>query len=58
VDELAEKIKYLYHHPLLAEKMGIAAREKVEEKYSEEEYYKKLLGLYDGLIKNGGTKNV
>jgi|GEM_PF-7021600 len=38
--------------------MGIAAREKVEEKYSEEEYYKKLLGLYDGLIKNGGTKNV
>ena len=58
VEELAEKIKYLYHHPLLAEKMGIAAREKVEEKYSEEEYYKKLLGLYDGLIKNGGTKNV
>jgi glycosyltransferase involved in cell wall biosynthesis len=58
VDELAGKIKYLYHHPLLAEKMGIAAREKVEEKYSEEEYYKKLLGLYDGLIKNGGTKNV
>jgi len=58
VDELAEKIKYLYHHPLLAEKMGIAAREKVEEKYSEEEYYKKLLGLYDSLIKNGGTKNV
>jgi glycosyltransferase involved in cell wall biosynthesis len=58
VDELAEKIKYLYRHPLLAEKMGIAAREKVEEKYSEEEYYKKLLGLYDSLIKNGGTKNV
>jgi glycosyltransferase involved in cell wall biosynthesis len=58
VDELAEKIKYLYHHPLLAEKMGIAAREKVEEKYSEEEYYKKLLGLYDSLIKNGGKKNV
>jgi glycosyltransferase involved in cell wall biosynthesis len=58
VDELAEKIKYLYHHPLLAEKMGIAAREKVEEKYSEEEYYKKLLGLYDSLIKNGGEKNV
>lgn len=58
VDDLAEKIKYLYHHPLLAEKMGIAAREKIEEKYSEEEYYKKLLGLYDGLVKNGGKKNV
>jgi glycosyltransferase involved in cell wall biosynthesis len=58
VGDLADKIRYLYHHPLLAEKMGIAAREKVEEKYSEEEYYKKLLSLYDGLIKNGGTKNV
>lgn len=58
VNELAEKIKYLYHRPLLAEKMGIAAREKVEEKYSEEEYYRKLLGLYDSLIKNGGIKNV
>ncbi|MDP3024957.1 MAG: glycosyltransferase family 4 protein [candidate division Zixibacteria bacterium] len=58
VDDLADKIRYLFHHPLLAEKMGISARKKVEEKYSEEEYYKKLLGLYDSLIKNGGTKNV
>jgi glycosyltransferase involved in cell wall biosynthesis len=58
VEELAGKIRYLYYHPLLAEKMGIAAREKVEEKYSEEEYYKKLFGLYDRLIKNGGTKDV
>ncbi|HVP37002.1 MAG TPA: glycosyltransferase [Terriglobales bacterium] len=58
VEELSEKIRYLYYHPLLAEKMGMAAREKVEEKYSEEEYYKKLLGLYQGLIKNGGKKNV
>jgi glycosyltransferase involved in cell wall biosynthesis len=57
-EELAGKIRYLYHRPLLAEKMGIAARKKAEEKYSEEEYYKKLFGLYDRLIKNGGTKNV
>jgi len=58
VEDLAEKIKYLYHHPLLAQKMGISARKKVEEKYSEEEYYKKLLGIYDNLIKNGGKSYV
>jgi len=54
VEELAEKIRHLYHHPLLAQKMGISARKKVEEKYSEEEYYTELLGLYDGLVKKGG----
>ena len=64
VEDLREKIRYLYHHPLLAQKMGISAREKVEEKYSEEEYYKKLLGLYNGLIRKkvkskvGATRRV
>jgi glycosyltransferase involved in cell wall biosynthesis len=58
VEDLAEKISYLYRHPLLAQKMGISARKKVEEKYSEEEYYKKLLGIYDSLIKNGGKSHV
>ncbi|MCJ7498512.1 MAG: glycosyltransferase [candidate division Zixibacteria bacterium] len=58
VEDLAEKISYLYRHPLLAQKMGISARKKVEEKYSEEEYYKKLLGIYDNLIKNGGESYV
>jgi len=58
VEDLTEKISYLYHHPLLAQKMGISARKKVEEKYSEEGYYKKLLGIYDNLIKNGGKSYV
>jgi len=57
-EDLAEKIKYLYHHPLLAQKMGISARKKVEEKYSEEGYYKKLFGIYNDLIKNGGKGHV
>jgi glycosyltransferase involved in cell wall biosynthesis len=58
VEKLAEKIRYLYHHPLLAQKMGMVARKKVEEKYSEGEYYKKLLGLYDALIKKGTVNYV
>jgi len=58
VEDLAEKIKYLYHHPLLAQKMGISARKKVEEKYSEEGYYKKLFGIYNDLIKNRGKDHV
>ena len=58
VEDLAEKIKYLYRHPLLAQKMGISARKKVEEKYSEEGYYKKLFGIYNDLIKNRGKDHV
>jgi hypothetical protein len=38
--------------------MGISARKKVEEKYSEEGYYKKLLGIYNDLIENGGKSYV
>jgi glycosyltransferase involved in cell wall biosynthesis len=57
-DDLAKKINYLYRHPLLAQKMGLSARKKIEEKYSEEGYYKKLLGIYDNLIKNGGKSHV
>jgi hypothetical protein len=36
--------------------MGIAAREKAEENYSQEEYYNKLFNLYNSLIrKRGGS---
>jgi glycosyltransferase involved in cell wall biosynthesis len=58
VEDLAEKIRYLYHHPLSAQKMGISARNKVEEKHSEEEYYHRLFGLYDTLIKKGKVNHV
>jgi len=50
VEDLSEKVRYLYHHPLLAQKMGISARKKVEGKYSEEGYYNKLLEIYNSLI--------
>ncbi len=50
VEDLRDKIRYLYHHPLLAQKMGMAARKFVEEKYSAEEYYHKLLSIYQNLI--------
>jgi len=53
VGDLSEKIRYLYHHPLLAQKMGISARKKVMDNYSEENYYKKLLGVYSSLIRKG-----
>ena len=53
VEDLSEKIRYLYHHPLLTRKMGISARKKVIDKYSEEDYYKKLLGVYRSLIRKG-----
>lgn len=58
VEDLTEKIGYLYRHPLLAQKMGISARKKIEEKYSKEEYYEKLLGLYDTLVKKGKVNHV
>lgn len=53
VEDLREKIGYLYCHPLLAQKMGISARKKVEGKYSEEGYYNRLLGIYNSLIRKG-----
>ena len=49
--DLREKIRYLHHHPLLAHKMGISARKKIEEKYSEEDYYNKLLSIYYSLLR-------
>jgi glycosyltransferase involved in cell wall biosynthesis len=55
-EELKEKITYLYHRPLLAQKMGMAARKFVEEKYSAEEYYNKLLSVYQNLIQKRGLK--
>jgi glycosyltransferase involved in cell wall biosynthesis len=48
--ELANKIKYLYENPKVVKEMGRNARRKVEENYSAEEYYPKLLSLYEDLI--------
>ncbi len=54
-EDLAEKIGYLYNHPLLARKMGVSARKKVEQRYSKEGYYNRLSDLYNRLIRKGGV---
>ncbi len=48
--DLAKKIKCLYENPQMIEKMGQNARRKVEENYSAEKYYPKLLQIYEELI--------
>ncbi len=48
--DLAEKIKCLYENPEMVKKMGRNARRKVEENYSAEKYYPKLLQIYEQLI--------
>ena len=49
-EDLAEKIKYLYNSPQMVEKMGQNARRKVEQNFSAEKYYPKLLQIYEKLI--------
>lgn len=54
--KLAEKIKYLYENPEEVKKMGQNARLKVEENYSAEKYYPKLIQIYQDLLKGGKSK--
>jgi len=49
VNQLADAIKTLAGKPELAEKMGRAGWEMVRERHTPEEYYQKLLGLYETL---------
>jgi glycosyltransferase involved in cell wall biosynthesis len=48
--DLADKIKLLYRNPDLVEKLGHSARLKVEESYSAEKYYPRLLQIYEELV--------
>ncbi|MFH1173097.1 MAG: glycosyltransferase [bacterium] len=50
-DDLAEKIKTLVNNTTLEEKMGRQAREVAHEKFSSGEHLKKLLAIYQKLIK-------
>ncbi len=54
--DLAKKIKYLYDHPQLIEKMGRNARRKVERDFSAEKYYSRLLKIYEELIQKTRDK--
>lgn len=49
--DLAEKIKYLYQKPLLVKKMGIAGSLKIENRFSKDAYYPRLLKIYQNLLK-------
>ena len=55
--DLAEKIKSLFQDPKMAKKMGRRARRKVEEIYSAEKYYPKLMQIYEELIRNGRAEH-
>jgi glycosyltransferase involved in cell wall biosynthesis len=55
--ELAQKIRYLCENPKVVKEMGRNARRKVEENYSAERYYPRLLGLYERLIEKKRDKN-
>ena len=49
-DDLAEKIRYLWDHPELCQKMGQTGREKVLREYSSEKYYERLIACYQKAV--------
>ncbi len=51
--DLAEKIEYLYRKPHLVKKMGTAGRMKIEDNFSSETYYPRLLKIYQRLLQGG-----
>jgi glycosyltransferase involved in cell wall biosynthesis len=53
VEELAEKICYLWDNPDLCQKMGQAGREKTQGEYSPGRYYERLMAVYKKAIELG-----
>ncbi|MCI0696921.1 glycosyltransferase family 4 protein [candidate division KSB1 bacterium] len=49
-EDLAEKMRLLWHDPALCEKMGKNARHKAEAEFSPEAHYAKILAVYEKLI--------
>jgi glycosyltransferase involved in cell wall biosynthesis len=50
VEDLAKKMKRLWHNPDLCRQIGIGGREKAMRKYSEDIYYKHLMVVYERAI--------
>jgi glycosyltransferase involved in cell wall biosynthesis len=50
VDELARKIKQLWTDPELCCSMGVAARRRVSQEFTEDIYYKRLLRAYEAAV--------
>jgi glycosyltransferase involved in cell wall biosynthesis len=53
-DELADRIRTLWHNPALCQKMGEAGLRKVREDYAAERLIDRLLGIYEKEI---GSRN-
>jgi glycosyltransferase involved in cell wall biosynthesis len=56
VNQLARAIQYLDDQPELAQKMGIAGRELVRQRYSPEAHYERLVTLYQRAIDDKKTR--
>lgn len=50
-DELFEKLKWMQNNRLKAVQMGIKGREKVEQRFGKEEHYKKIMDVYNKVLK-------
>ena len=50
VDDLAEKIDYLWKRPDLCQEMGRAGLEKARKEYSKETVYTKLIKIYEKAV--------
>jgi glycosyltransferase involved in cell wall biosynthesis len=48
--EIAERVRYMFSHPLDADRMGRRAREIVETKYSRERSYQELLDIFQKVL--------
>jgi glycosyltransferase involved in cell wall biosynthesis len=46
-EDLCEKIRYLWDRPRLCRQMGAAGREKALREYSPQQYYERLLAIYE-----------
>lgn len=58
IEDLREKISYLWERPELCRKMGQAGREKALREYSPEKYYQRLMAVYKKAIELGpGGRN-
>jgi glycosyltransferase involved in cell wall biosynthesis len=54
-EDLANKIRYLYHRPDLCLKMGQAGKKKVLNEYSPDKYYERLMNIYRKAIQLNKT---
>jgi glycosyltransferase involved in cell wall biosynthesis len=50
VDAIAAALQHLYQHPEIVERMGKAARERVEQTFTWHHYRERLLGAYEAAI--------